>query len=64
MKELAATGMAEYQYGEGTEPDSLTLSNEFSWLLPKKDGQEGDSPEDEIGTKDETERIPLAESQL
>ena len=55
MKELAATGMAEYQYGEGTEPDSLTLSEEFSWLLPKKEGQKGDSPEDEIIAKDEAE---------
>jgi Fic family protein len=41
MKELAATGIAEFFPGDNNMPDSLTLSKQYSWLLGKKRG--GDS---------------------
>lgn len=47
MKELGATGLADYELGHENQPDRLTLSKSFSWLLEKGDDDEGDSPEDE-----------------
>jgi len=47
MKELGATGLADYQTGHENQPDRLTLSKPFSWLLEKGDDLEGESPEDD-----------------
>jgi hypothetical protein len=61
MREFAATGLAEYQYGEGNLPDSLTLSKEFSWLLRKKETPKSESPEDQYSAEGEAE-LTVAES--
>jgi hypothetical protein len=47
MKELGATGLADYQTGHENQHDRLTLSKPFSWLLEKGDDLEGESPEDD-----------------
>jgi hypothetical protein len=55
MKELGATGLAEYRVGHGNEPDSLTLSREFSWLLGEKEENDGESPEEKDEAHGEAE---------
>ncbi len=47
MKELGATGLADYQTGHENQPDRVTLSKPFSWLLEKGDDPKGEIPEDE-----------------
>jgi hypothetical protein len=47
MKELGATGLADYQTGDENQPDRLTLPKPFSWLLDTGDDPEGESPEDD-----------------
>jgi hypothetical protein len=47
MKELGATGLADYQMGHENQPDRVILSKSFSWLLAKEDDSKGESPENE-----------------
>lgn len=39
MRELGATELAECQRGNGQEPDTLMLSEEFSWLAKGPTGE-------------------------
>jgi hypothetical protein len=60
MKEIGATGLAEYRTGHGNEPDSLTLSDQFSWLLGKKDDRKRESAEGKDEAHGEAEPTEVA----
>lgn len=47
MKELGATGLAQYREGDNNTPDTLELSKDFAWLLGDQKDDSKDEPKAE-----------------